>query len=197
MLRTSVTSICLSKQPRGFVQGRESFKTWDLNMLKWPFCQSEKKEGLCMYLRLGCCEFLLGIDIIVYSYNEFCCFFLSAWPKEMFCMGFFFLCFLSLTLIVRGWTSLQLFQVNTSHMSLNLSQFFASTLQPELIFNTNLSHFWAFLFICPIYFGTTAVLAAHENTWAVEGTVHVPQVIFDKSLTRQFDNSQIHASNSI
>lgn len=85
-------------------------------------------------------------------------------------------------------------RIATSHMSL-ISQ---SSLQPLTTgCLTDSSHYLVFLFICPIYFCTTAVLATHENTWAVDGTVHVPWVIFNKSLTRHFDNSQIHASNAI
>lgn len=62
---------------------------------------------------------------------------------------------------------------------------------------TDLSHSFIFLFTSSVYFCTPAVLATHENTRAAEGTVHVPWVIFNKSLTRQFRNSQIHASNAI
>lgn len=59
-------------------------------------------------------------------------------------------------------------------------------------------HYLAFsVYLRDAFCQTLQSWQTHKTPEQVEGTVHVPWVIFNKSLSRQFRNSQIHASNAI
>lgn len=150
------------------------WKTWGLNMLKWLFSQSEKAEKCLDIIVCGMFDFQRVYATVSLHEQKRC----PSVTKHK-----------SLRLKVAAFIAIE----RISYVLKSLS----SLQRPNKRCLTNSSHYLIFLFICPIYFCTAAVLATHENTWAVEGTVHVPWVIFNKSLTRQFHNSQIHASNGI